>query len=365
AASLFLISWAGLIFVFFSISHSKLPGYFLPALIPLSILMAGVWRQAETAPGARLPDWLTAGLASMIFIGLLIAVATRFLSFHELHIRLAAKLPPSVIAALGPSMLLSGLIVAALGFLGRSFATQQRRPQVRAFTFVIVAATLPLLVFRWIKPAENYFAAFSSRALAQTILASPERNLPVYGFYYFRTGLPFYLHRAVGLVTNDGDEMTSNYVVSRFKVLRSVTRGSLGRVSAVAPLVPANVQGMNELSRIAPTTVPARLIRGAGVAGGASAGTGEAPLPATLKPTHEARQIGGSSSRSGWLAKPLFIDGNQLQGFAEAAPGPFLLIVRNTQVNQVLAVAGSMRPLWQAWQYSIWEKNPEQPPQNF
>jgi 4-amino-4-deoxy-L-arabinose transferase-like glycosyltransferase len=36
---LFLLSWAGWVFVFFSGSHSKLPTYFLPAIVPLSILM--------------------------------------------------------------------------------------------------------------------------------------------------------------------------------------------------------------------------------------------------------------------------------------------------------------------------------------
>ena len=302
AASLFLISWAGVVFVFFSVSHSKLPGYFLPALIPLSVLTAAAWREAqEPASGARLPDWLTAGLASMILAGLLIAASTRLLGLHALQVRLAAKLPPSVLAALGPSLLLSGLIVAALGFLGRNMVTHRRGPRSRTLTFAVVAATVPLLIFRWIKPARNYFTAFSSRALAQTILASPEHDLPLYAYYYFRTGLPFYLHSPVGIVTNDGDEMTSNYVVSRFKTMSSMTRGSLG-------------------------------------------------------PLAEASQAaGGSTAEVRWMAEPLFVKGSQLQDFVNSAPGPFLLMVRNTQVNEALNSAGAMKPLWQAWQYSVWE----------
>ena len=38
AAILYLFVWSVVVFVFFSISHSKLPAYFLPATVPLSLL---------------------------------------------------------------------------------------------------------------------------------------------------------------------------------------------------------------------------------------------------------------------------------------------------------------------------------------
>ena len=34
----FLLSWAAWVFCFFTLSHSKLPAYFLPAIVPLSML---------------------------------------------------------------------------------------------------------------------------------------------------------------------------------------------------------------------------------------------------------------------------------------------------------------------------------------
>ncbi len=352
SSSAFLIAWAGVIFGFFSVSHSKLPGYFLPALIPLSVLMAAVWREErDPARGTRLPDWLTAGLASMIFAGLLVAAATRLLGLHSLQIRLAAKLPPSLIAALGPSLLLSGMIIASLGFLGRNLATRRRGPRSRALAFAVVACTFPLLILRWIKPAENYFNVFSSRRLARTILASPQRDLPVYGYYYFRTGLPFYLHSPVGLVTNDGDEMTSNYVVSRFKTLSSVTRGSLGPLTSARRLGLANSRPMSQVLRPPLHSTPV------GEEGGPRCGTGEGPRLAGLSLVSATG--GGSAADMHWMAEPLFISGSHLQDFANAAPGPFLLMVRNTQVNQALSTAGAMKPLWQAWEYSVWEKKPE------
>ncbi|MGH9359846.1 MAG: hypothetical protein ACRD1O_11830, partial [Terriglobia bacterium] len=278
----------------------------LPALVPLSALMAAVWQEVESVQGSRLPDWLTAGLASMILIGLLIAASTRLLSFHSIRAHLAAKLPPPLIAALAPSMLLSGAIIAALGFLGRNMATRRSGLRARALIFVVVAVTLPLLTLRWIRPVENYYSVFSSRALAHTIFASQERDLPVYGYYYFRTGLPFYLRRPVGLVTNDGDEMTSNYVVSRFKTLKKLTRGLLSPLTDVSPAEGA-----------------------------------------------------GSQTAAQWMDEPLFVNGRQLQLLARTAPGPFLLMVRDAQINQALAAMGSMKPLWQAWQFSVWEKKPQ------
>ena len=69
---------------------------------------------------------------------------------------------------------------------------------------------------RWIPALKIYAAVSSSRRVAQNILASPDKDLPVYGFYYFRTSLPFYLRRPVGLLTGDGNEMTSNYVVMEY-----------------------------------------------------------------------------------------------------------------------------------------------------
>ncbi|HEX5482159.1 MAG TPA: hypothetical protein VFZ08_05980, partial [Terriglobia bacterium] len=54
----------------------------------------------------------------------------------------------------------------------------------------------------------------------------------------------------------------------------------------------------------------------------------------------------------------LLIDAGQLRALSRSAPGPFLLMVQNNEIDQALSVAGAMRPLWQSWKYSIWEKKP-------
>jgi 4-amino-4-deoxy-L-arabinose transferase-like glycosyltransferase len=297
---LFLLTWAAGVFIFFTISQSKLPSYFLPALIPLSLLMALTWRDIEESNAARSPDWLTAGFAVMILLGLLMAISPQLLHFHGIEKQLARKMPASVVTLLKSSLLLGGLIVAALGFLGRNLAMRSRKPILRQLALGVVALTVPLLVLRWIAPLRNYSATFSSRRLAGAILTSPQRNLPIYGYYYFRTSLPFYLRRPVGLVTTDGDELTSNYVVARFRALVKTAR------------------------------FPS-------ATGSSEAGTG---------------------MESEWAGQPLLLDSRQLGDLARSGPGPFLLIVQNHEINEALGTAGSMFPLWGAWKYSVWEKRP-------
>jgi hypothetical protein len=92
----------------------------------------------------------------------------------------------------------------------------------------VVACCFPLMLVRWFRPLEHFASAKSSRALAQTLLKSPQRNLPIYGYYYFRTGLPFYLRRPVGLISSTADELTSNYVVTQWpKISQEFKSGNL------------------------------------------------------------------------------------------------------------------------------------------
>jgi hypothetical protein len=71
--------------------------------------------------------------------------------------------------------------------------------------------------------------ANSSRRLAATILASPERDSPIFGYYYFRNSLPFYLRRPVGLLSVQWGEMTSNYQVMRQAEARRAAGGQSGK----------------------------------------------------------------------------------------------------------------------------------------
>ena len=231
APVLYLLIWSAVVLVFFSISHSKLPAYFLPACVPLSILMARAWSEPDFVPQPTdAPDWLTAGFAALMALGLVTALAF-WLPIHFAWLeRLGrAKIPPQALAQVRPSLAYTGMILAGWGILGRKLASSKgwRGPAHTGWlTLAIAALVAPSLFLRWARPIRTYAEFASSRQLARTLLSSPQKDLTVYGFYYFRTSLPFYLKRPVGLVTGGGGELTSNYIASHLDGARS---GAAGR----------------------------------------------------------------------------------------------------------------------------------------
>jgi 4-amino-4-deoxy-L-arabinose transferase-like glycosyltransferase len=226
---LFLLSWAVWVFVFFSTSHSKLPTYFLPAIVPLSILMGFIWQEVGKDIQGRPPDWLTAGFALLLGLGVLVAAASHSWLYSLLQVKLARKIHPNVVELIQPSLLYTGLLLAAMGFLGRRLAAETRGRTMAIVTFALAFSVLPMLVLRWYAPLRLLAEASSSRRLAATILASPERDAPIFGYYYFRTSLPFYLRRPVGLVSVEWGEMTSNYQVAYQAQARRTAGGLAGK----------------------------------------------------------------------------------------------------------------------------------------
>ncbi len=226
---LFLLSWALWVFVFFTLSHSKLPAYFLPAAVPLSILMGMVWHDAGKQAQARPPDWLTAGFALLLGLGVVVAAASQSWLYTALQVRLAKRFPPNVLELIKPSLLYTGLLLAALGFLGRRLAAQLRGRTLGIVTFALASIILPTLVLRWYTPLRLLAETNSSRRIAAAILSSQERDSPIFGYYYFRASLPFYLRRPVGLLSIEWGEMTSNYQVAHQAVARRAAGGQPGK----------------------------------------------------------------------------------------------------------------------------------------
>lgn len=292
----FLLAWALVTFVFFSISQSKLPAYFLPAIPALALLLSEIWsREVNCDSPGRRPDWLTAGFAVLIALGILIAATPAWLEAPSLHRTLARKIHPAVLETLPSSIFFTGLILAALGILGRNLVAKSRGRVYATGSLAIFAFTIPLLAVRWWEPARIYAATSSTERLAVAIARGTERDLPIYGYYYFRTGLPFYLRRPVGLLTTGASEFTSNYIAAHWPEIRT---------RATAPESTGGAHG------------------------------------ALLFPTQE-----------------------EFTAMGRASPQPFLVIVQNGEVPDVAKEEAVFKPLWEAWQYSVWQASgpPEKP----
>lgn len=215
----FLISWSAVVFIFFTVSRSKLPGYFLPAVAPLSILTAKVWEDFKTSESGR-PAWLGPGFLTLAALGIVFAALPQALRWEAAAAAASRKIPPATLALLQPALFYSGLALAALAIFGRNLARRSTAAKSALFSFALLALTVPLLLVRWAPALQAYANVASSRRLAQAIQQGPERDLPVYGYYCFRTSLPFYLQRPVNLVTTDASELTSNYIAANLARMR-------------------------------------------------------------------------------------------------------------------------------------------------
>lgn len=174
----------------------------------------------------------------MIALGMIAASAPQVFRLQSVAIGATEKIPPSVLALVIPSLFYSGVVLVALGIIGRHAAARWTGHRRAWISLALLAMTVPLLLVRWGAAISAYANASSSRRLAQTILKSPEKDLPIYGFYCFRTSLPFYLRRCVGLVTADGSELTSNYISANLaRVRRETAAGAPETGAGFEPLL--------------------------------------------------------------------------------------------------------------------------------
>ncbi len=119
---LFLMIWAGVVIVFFSLSRGKLAPYILPALLPLALLlgrglaeMAGAGRDGRQEPGFRAALWGWAGAGAVLL--LLLSFANLEQVWPRLDLPRPYLLGVAVIFTLTPILALLDRR-RVLGFLG-------------------------------------------------------------------------------------------------------------------------------------------------------------------------------------------------------------------------------------------------------
>lgn len=186
--ALFLILWAGLVFLFFSASGSKLPPYILPVFPPLALLigryLSAAW-ESRDFPGVR------TGYHIYLAASLLLAAAFLALPFLA---------PPELTAALKPFANVLAFTLASGAAV--AWALARFRGFRHAFIAVIAASAVFLAVVNAAAPRVDFK---SVKGLAQTLkpLLKPDDEVACYGEYY--QDLPVYLERRVTVVDWKGE----------------------------------------------------------------------------------------------------------------------------------------------------------------
>ncbi len=212
SADRLFIVWAIVVVAFFSISKSKLPGYILTALVALGVLTARLLTAAlerPTGSAARIV------LRGMIVLGVFSLAAAAFLSLEVLRPGSFEQLFRKQSSELARVSLVFVPAIAVLLAIGVVAAAARWKRDARVAFAALLILPLAILTVGF-DSLQRYSEASSSRALAARI-PSLAADVRIACLESFPCGLPFYLKRYVTVVSRDGHDLTSNYIIFTLK----------------------------------------------------------------------------------------------------------------------------------------------------
>jgi 4-amino-4-deoxy-L-arabinose transferase-like glycosyltransferase len=208
------VLWSLLVVLFFSISQSKLPGYILSVTAAGGILVARLFDAALADPAGRAARLTGRATLAFAIVCLLVAVAVAvLLEGWQLHpLAKPLRLTQPQVEQLGRAALPLIITIAVFGVLG--LVARWRRSVTLGF--LCFALLAPLGANAGMGAISLVFDAYSGRQIARQLSAlPPETELAC--LQCFPNGLLFYLRRTVTLISRDGGELTSNYIIYSLK----------------------------------------------------------------------------------------------------------------------------------------------------
>ncbi len=204
----FLVVWAGVVVVFFSASHSKLPGYVLPAVPAILLLFARHYPAlSERARRAPAVACVAAGLALALLAAALPILSAR-LSWTGFN------------AGYSIWLLAAGLALSAAGLA----ALRLLRRSLQEASLAVLGLGSLLAVQLALSGTHVLDERYSSERLMETVVGEKLRFPPESPFYSvasFDQSVPFYLGRPVTLVGYK-DELAPGIAVEPGKYVGSV-----------------------------------------------------------------------------------------------------------------------------------------------
>jgi hypothetical protein len=203
------VLWSAVVIVFFSLSQSKLPGYILSVTVVCGILLARLLEAALKEPEGKAAQILIRGTTVFALL-CLVAAMVPMLGVSQAHL-LAKPLRISVAEAKELSRWARPLALLLAGF--GAFALLARYRHSASLCILCLAAFPPLLIHLNAGVIDAVFDAKSGRRIACQLSALPQET-ELACLECFPNGLSFYLRRTATLISRDGHELTSNYIIS-------------------------------------------------------------------------------------------------------------------------------------------------------
>ncbi|WP_458071257.1 phospholipid carrier-dependent glycosyltransferase [Rhodanobacter sp. BL-MT-08] len=191
-ADRFLVCWIAVVFVFFSVSHSKLPFYILPIFPALAMLIARRLSMLSAVEIRRRLLWVAALAAAFAVLALLLPLSTRHLSQHtDLH--------PALV------WLTRGLgALAIVSAISAYLVARQNRPTL----MICLLGFSTLLVWQTLfASVGNLAGSLSAAPVAKLMLPALHDDTEVFTVHAYVRGLPFYLGRLVTVADEDTDDI--------------------------------------------------------------------------------------------------------------------------------------------------------------
>lgn len=180
----FLIVWSVLVFVFFSMSQSKLPSYILPIFPALALLIG----ERLTVMKPRTLFW---SIVPLVLCGVALAIYAPFVIRHA-----SDEVPVALYSNYVPWLLAAGVIVA----VGMAVAAWWARGGRVQAAVTLMAATGLIGGQVGLTGHESLARASSSYYIVPPILAAMRMDKPFYSLGMYEQTLPFYIKRTVTLV---------------------------------------------------------------------------------------------------------------------------------------------------------------------
>jgi 4-amino-4-deoxy-L-arabinose transferase-like glycosyltransferase len=236
----FLLAWSVLVFVFFSVSDSKLFAYILP-IFPALAMLLGDWLPRI---GRRALAWLAASAA---LGGAALAALTPLATA-----RLSGDLPPALVADFARWMVVAGVAVLAAGGLGALSAQRGRNSAAIAWLAAGGLALTQLLLVAY----QSLAPVYSSRQIVERIRPALAAAKQVYFVNKLDHSFLFYAKRTA-IMVGDKDELDTSLSWERLNYLPTVedfSRAWRRNRPSVALMSPGDYE------RLAQAGLPMRLL---------------------------------------------------------------------------------------------------------